>query len=116
MTGVRYEDITFSNAAAQRYLTWIVPLLRMQRRVELLSAEKRKYSSIEDAEYDLFNVNGFSNQKMILPGASSWDYKFVIKVDPSDIHKWLEGRDFIQVEHFDTLGRQNCRSEKIKLE
>ncbi len=35
-----------------------------------------------------FNVNGFSNNSLSIPGASSLDYKFVIKVEKSAIDKW----------------------------
>ncbi len=69
------------------------------KRIKALSAETVLKSSILDAEYDLFNVNGFSTQKLILlPGASGWHYKFAIKVDPSDLFKWIEGRDFLQTD------------------
>lgn len=48
-------------------------------------------SEIYDAEFELFNVNGFANTRnMSVPGASSWNYKFVVKIDTSDIMKWLE--------------------------
>lgn len=62
-----------------------------EKRVEVLKNEIKSYSDFEDSAFELFNVNGFSNSRTIVPGASSWDYKFVIKVTPSDIDKWTEG-------------------------
>ncbi|WP_299246716.1 hypothetical protein [uncultured Aquimarina sp.] len=62
-----------------------------EERVEILRNQIKSFSEFENAEFELFNVNGFSNSRTTLPGASSWDYKFVIKIDPSDIKKWTEG-------------------------
>ncbi len=62
-----------------------------QARVEALKKEIKYSSDFEDAEFELFNVNGFSNSRTSLPGASSWDYKFAIKVSPSDIDNWTTG-------------------------
>ncbi|CAN5369882.1 hypothetical protein BH11BAC5_BH11BAC5_14540 [soil metagenome] len=60
-------------------------------RLEKLSGEIKLYSKITDAEFELFNVNGFSNQRETVPGASSLDYKFAIKIDSSYISKWTTG-------------------------
>jgi len=46
---------------------------------------------IFDAEFQLFNVNGFNNERIIIPGASSIDYKLVVKIDSADISKWING-------------------------
>ncbi len=62
-----------------------------EERVAVLKNEIKVYSSFEDAEFELYNVNGFSNSRASLPGASSWDYKFALKIDPSDIEKWTTG-------------------------
>jgi hypothetical protein len=62
-----------------------------KERVEILSKEITVFSKILDAEFELFNVNGFSNQRTSVPGASSWDYKFAIIVNREDIPKWTEG-------------------------
>ena len=62
-----------------------------QERVEVLIKEIKSFSKIENAEFELFNVNGFSNNRITVPGASSWDYKFVIRVKPTDVDKWTEG-------------------------
>ncbi len=60
-------------------------------RIEALKKEIKVFSEIRDAEFDLFNVNGFSNSRASLPGASAWDYKFAVKIDTADIKKWTEG-------------------------
>lgn len=60
-------------------------------RVNKLSNEINLNSKIIDAEFNLFNVNGFSKSRVSLPGASSWDYQFVIKVEPRSVEKWLQG-------------------------
>jgi crotonobetainyl-CoA:carnitine CoA-transferase CaiB-like acyl-CoA transferase len=62
-----------------------------KERVEILSKEITVFSKILDAEFELFNVNGFSNQRKSVPGASSLDYKFAIFVNREDISKWTEG-------------------------
>tara|TARA_B110000014_G_scaffold218845_1_gene174083 strand:- start:61 stop:528 length:468 start_codon:yes stop_codon:yes gene_type:complete len=59
-----------------------------KERVEILKNEIKYYSDFENAEFELFNVNGFSNSRTLVPGASSVDYKFVVQVNPSDIDKW----------------------------
>lgn len=68
-----------------------------QERVEALRAEIRSFSSFEDAEFELFNVNGFSNTRnSSIPGASSWDYKFALRLDPANLERWTE--EMVQVE------------------
>ncbi|WP_291134391.1 hypothetical protein [Flavobacterium sp. UBA7663] len=57
-------------------------------RIETLSKEVKLNSVIDDAEFDLFNVNGFSGDFSFLPGASSSFYQFAIKVNPVEIKKW----------------------------
>ena len=62
------------------------------QRIACLSKEIKSKSNFNDAEFELFNVNGFSNNRpTTVPGASSWDYKFVVKVASSNIDKWTEG-------------------------
>lgn len=60
-------------------------------RIEILKNEIKYHSDILDAEYELFNVNGFKNSRQSIPGASSWDYKFAIRIDPNDVSKWTSG-------------------------
>jgi hypothetical protein len=61
-------------------------------RVNVLSKEIKAFSAIKDAEFELFNVNGFSfEENRSVPGASSLDYKFVVRIDTNDIAKWTEG-------------------------
>lgn len=60
-----------------------------KERIKILTQEIKSFSAFEDAEFDLFNVNGFSNSKTSVPGASYWDYKFVIKLDSAHIDPWI---------------------------
>lgn len=62
-----------------------------EERIEVLKKEIKSFSEFENAEFELFNVNGFSNSRTTVPGASSWNYKFAIRVNPSDIDKWTDG-------------------------
>ncbi|KZS38971.1 hypothetical protein AWE51_10405 [Aquimarina aggregata] len=64
---------------------------KKDERIKTLEKEIKSFSEIKNAEFELFNVNGFSNSRTTVPGASSWDYKFAIKVNPSDIDKWTTG-------------------------
>ncbi|WP_425222663.1 hypothetical protein [Psychroserpens sp.] len=62
-----------------------------KERVACLKNEIKSKSEFDNAEFELFNVNGFSNSRITtIPGTSSWDYKFVIRVNPSDIDKWTQ--------------------------
>lgn len=65
-------------------------------RVKTLKDEIISQSEFYDAEFELFNVNGFYNSRVSVPGASSFNYKFVIKVKSSDIGKWTEGMTKIE--------------------
>jgi len=69
------------------------------QRIEILEKEIISKTIFTDAEFVLFNVNGFQDSTDVLPGASSWDYKFALKVAPSNIEEWIE--DFNEVEAFD---------------
>ena len=62
-----------------------------KKRIEILKKEINQNSKILDAEFELFNVNGFSNNGNGIPGASSWDYKIAFKIKQSDISKWTKG-------------------------
>lgn len=62
-----------------------------EKRIKVLKKEIKSFSEFENAEFELFNVNGFSNNRNILIGASSFDYKYAIKVKPSKIDKWIDG-------------------------
>jgi hypothetical protein len=72
-----------------------------EERIEVLKKEIKSFSEFENAEFELFNVNGFSNSRTTLPGASSWDYKFAIKVKPSDIDKWTDGMVLVDSGNYD---------------
>lgn len=60
-------------------------------RINILKREVKVFSELKDAEFYLVNANGFSNQRISVPGASSLNYQFVIKIDTNDISKWTEG-------------------------
>lgn len=60
-------------------------------RVEKLGEEVIFFSPVTDAEFKLVNVNGFHNKRLTVPGPSYWDYKFAVKINPSDISKWKAG-------------------------
>jgi len=46
-------------------------------------------TAITDVEFDLFNVNGFDDGRLI-PGASSLHYRYVLKVDPKNVNPWID--------------------------
>lgn len=68
-----------------------------EERIEKLKVEIKSYSDFQDAEFELFNVNGFHNDRSGIPGASSSDYKFVIKIDSSDFSKWTAEMTEVQL-------------------
>ncbi len=65
-----------------------------EKRISALMSEINEPSEILDAEFLLFNVNGFTHSRASLPGASGWDYKFVVRIDSSNIDKWIDNRFF----------------------
>jgi len=68
-------------------------------RVSALEKEIISPSSFADTEFELFNVNGFSNDRSSIPGASSRDYQYVIKLSPTDVLLWTE--DMVSLEGVD---------------
>ncbi|WP_405207819.1 hypothetical protein [Aquimarina sp. LLG6339-5] len=84
-------------------------------RVEILKKEINCFSDFENAEFELFNVNGFSDRRTVLPGASSWDYKFVIKINASDVNKWTDGMEKVLSNKDDKVWMNNI-IEKRKIE
>lgn len=65
-----------------------------QERIENLSEEIAVFSEILDAEYNLFKSSGFGfTSDFILSqlGPTDTDYKFAVKVKPSDVTKWKKG-------------------------
>lgn len=70
-------------------------------RIEKLKLEIKPFSDFLDAEFELFNVNGFYNQRTSVPGASSLDYKFVVKIDTVNISKWTTGMKEIELTSYD---------------
>ena len=67
-------------------------------RIETLKKEIKINSGIENAEFDLFNVNGFSDDFISLPGSSSCNYKFVVRVKPKDVSQWTKNLSVINGE------------------
>ncbi|WP_103069156.1 hypothetical protein [Aquimarina sediminis] len=67
------------------------PIDSAKERIEVLEKEIIKKSEFHDAEFLLFNVNGFSKSRNAIPGASSWDYQFVVKVEPTMVTNWTIG-------------------------
>jgi hypothetical protein len=70
-------------------------------RIEKLKMVIKPFSDFQDAEFELFNVNGFTNQLTSVPGASSWDYKFVVKTDTVNISKWILGMTEVGLTSYD---------------
>jgi transcription elongation factor Elf1 len=61
-----------------------------EERVEELKKHIAVYSDFSDAQFEIFNVNGnFTNERLTIPGASSWDYQFVIKLTKENIDQWI---------------------------
>jgi len=58
-----------------------------------LSKEVHFYSKVFNAEFNLFNVNGFNHKPNFfdVPGSSSRHYKFLVKINPSDTRLWKKG-------------------------
>lgn len=66
-------------------------------RIAILKREIVSKSEFQDAEFLLFNVNGFTNSRVTsIPGPSSWDYRFAIKVEPSEVKNWIA--DFTKID------------------
>ena len=70
-------------------------------RIEKLNKVIKSYSALKDAEFELFNVNGFDGSRTDVPGASSWDYKVAMKVDTADITRWTEGFEEMPPNNYD---------------
>ncbi|WP_375562273.1 hypothetical protein ACE193_06910 [Bernardetia sp. OM2101] len=62
-----------------------------EKRIEVLSEQIKEYSEILDAEYSLFNANGFENRVVFVSAASYWDYKIALQIDANNLDKWLIG-------------------------
>ena len=84
------------------------------QRINILKVEIKAFSELKDAEYELFNVNGFSKSETSLPGASGWDYRFVVKVAPKDVSKWAT--DMIEVTSIDFLEKWTNELVKHRIE
>ena len=58
--------------------------------IEVLKNEINSQSKFNNTEFELINVNGFSNSRVSVFGVSSLDYKFVIEVGKPDVDKWTK--------------------------
>lgn len=67
-----------------------------EERVAILSPLITTPTAILDAEYDLFNVNGFGGERITIPGASSSNYAFVVKIAPNDLAAWTKGFSLVE--------------------
>ncbi len=72
-----------------------------EERIKKLKMEIKSFSDFQDAEFELFNVNGFHNKRTSVPGSSSFDYKFVIKLDTVNIPKWTTGMTEVKLTDYD---------------
>lgn len=76
-------------------------------RIKLLKKEIIAPTEFSDAEFDLFNVNGFSSSKPMVPGASNWDYKFAIRSNTADLLPWTNGMFRFNKEDYDDSWTRN---------
>jgi len=65
------------------------PIIDQQERIDILSKEITVFSVVLDAEYNLYRTGGFSSFKAPALGPTDVDYKFVVKVQPLDVNKWI---------------------------
>jgi len=72
-----------------------------EKRIKILKTEIKWPSDFYDAEFELFNINGFSSGFLNQPGPSSVDYKFAIKVNKSDLDKWIKGMVKLEDQDYD---------------
>lgn len=59
-------------------------------RIETLQKHVKFFSEVENAEFELFNLNGFEESFFSTPGATSLDYQFAVKIKPEDIENWKD--------------------------
>lgn len=62
-----------------------------EERIIRLKTLVKTPTEVYDVEFKLFNVNGFSNNRTSIPGASSWNYKYAVKVPPAEVDQWVQG-------------------------
>lgn len=73
-----------------------------QERLAALQQEIQPMSALKDAEFELFNVNGFSQCRAMVAGASSADYRFAVRVAPKDVDKWTQGFSVVDSSTYNT--------------
>jgi hypothetical protein len=85
-----------NNASTSKTSLNSISIDEKQDRIQTLTKYVNLRSSISDCEFDLFNVNGFDNERLSVPGASSWNYTFGVMINRGDIPKWTnELRDTV---------------------
>ena len=62
--------------------------LSKEERIKTLSENINVHSEVLDAEYNLFKTGGFSKSNRLAP--TDYDYRYVVKVKPSEIALWTE--------------------------
>jgi len=64
-----------------------------EQRVALLRTVINAPTNFSDAEFELFNANGFDKnaEPRGIPAPSTWTYEFVVKVTNTDVFNWTEG-------------------------
>ena len=59
-------------------------------RIAILKKHIKPYSEIKDAEFYLFNSDGFDGGPTLGLGPADINYDFVVKVNPLEINKWKQ--------------------------
>lgn len=71
------------------------------QRIEKLRSLVTLDSDVEDAEYKLYNLNGFESNSTRLPGASYSDYRLAVKLSRQALPRWTSGFNEIELEEPD---------------
>lgn len=61
-----------------------------EERIAVLNKEMNAKSQILDAEFELFNSNGFKNDTSLLVGPTDVNYQIAVKIDTFNIRKWTD--------------------------
>ncbi|UII20294.1 hypothetical protein [Fulvivirga ligni] len=83
-----------------------------EERIKVLKEVIVSSSDFQDAEFDLFNANGFTNSRTSLPGASSYEYKLAVKVQPAKIDQWTQGFVEMPSDNYDLQWTQTLVEER----
>ncbi|MCK4636077.1 MAG: hypothetical protein KAT32_04385 [Candidatus Moranbacteria bacterium] len=70
-------------------------------KIEILSKEIKMFSEVADAEFRLFNTDGFSDsRKLSVPAPPIYDYKFVVKLNKNNLNNWKDDMTEVQENNF----------------